>query len=259
MQCWKFTQVHRSEADNFRGGLGTFCWFFFNFMFKIWDSWHEDLQFFWLSFKHWAYGQHWWLAAVFNLVLEGRTHWGPYEASQWHYRVSQTKWIWFEIDKFLSILPNWIEWKKSMYNIISLCTSVNFFVICLWLVLLNKSTYDDFFILSALKITLINWSIKVCFHCSGVIMCTMASQIISLTIVYSSVYSGADWRKYKCSVSLVLGGEFTGHWWIPGHKGPVTWKMFPIHDVIMSDTWFGLVYDWPSVWHQTITRTNANL
>ena len=31
-----------------------FCWFFFNFMFMIWDSWHEDLQLFWLSFKHWA-------------------------------------------------------------------------------------------------------------------------------------------------------------------------------------------------------------
>ena len=40
-QCWKFPQVSRSEADNFVGGLGTFCWFFFNFMFMIWD----DLRF----------------------------------------------------------------------------------------------------------------------------------------------------------------------------------------------------------------------
>ena len=35
-QCWKFPQVRRSEADNFGGGQGTFCWFFFNFMFMIW-------------------------------------------------------------------------------------------------------------------------------------------------------------------------------------------------------------------------------
>ena len=52
-QCWKFPLVRQSEADNFGGGPGTFCWFFFNFMFMIWDSWHEDLQLFWLSFKHW--------------------------------------------------------------------------------------------------------------------------------------------------------------------------------------------------------------
>ena len=51
IQCWKFPQVRRSEAVNFGGGLGTFCWFFFNFMFMIWDSRHEDLQLFWLSFK----------------------------------------------------------------------------------------------------------------------------------------------------------------------------------------------------------------
>ena len=41
------------SADNFGGRSETFCWFFFNFMFMIWDSRHEDLQLFWLSFKHW--------------------------------------------------------------------------------------------------------------------------------------------------------------------------------------------------------------
>ena len=49
-QCWKFPQVRQSEADNFGGGLGTFCWFSFNLMFMIWDSSHEDLQLFdWVS------------------------------------------------------------------------------------------------------------------------------------------------------------------------------------------------------------------
>ena len=53
--CWKFPQARRSEADNFGGGPGTFCWFYFNFMFMIWDSRHEDLQLFLLSFKHCYY------------------------------------------------------------------------------------------------------------------------------------------------------------------------------------------------------------
>ena len=52
-QRWKFPQVCQSEADNFGGGLGTFCWFFFNFMFMICDSSHEELKLFWLSVKHW--------------------------------------------------------------------------------------------------------------------------------------------------------------------------------------------------------------
>ena len=37
---------------------------------------------------------------------------------------------------------------------------------------------------------------------------SMASQITSLTIVYSAVHSGADQRKNQSSASLALGGEF---------------------------------------------------
>ena len=43
-----------------------------------------------------------------------------------------------------------------------------------------------------------------------VMMGVMASQITSLTIVYSTVYSGADQRKHQSSASLALCGEFTG-------------------------------------------------
>ena len=46
-------------------------------------------------------------------------------------------------------------------------------------------------------------------HYIDVIMTTMASQIISLTVVYSIVYSGADQRKHQSSASLALCGEFT--------------------------------------------------
>ena len=62
-------------------------------------------------------------------------------------------------------------------------------------------------------------------------MSTMASQITSLTIVYSTVHSGADQRKHQSSASLAFVGEFTGNRWI--HKGPVTQNFFPFADVIM--------------------------
>ena len=43
----------------------------------------------------------------------------------------------------------------------------------------------------------------------------MASQIISLTMVYSTVYSDADKRKHQSSASLAFVREFTGDRWIP--------------------------------------------
>ena len=47
----------------------------------------------------------------------------------------------------------------------------------------------------------------------------MASQITSLTIVYSTVYSGADQRKHQSSASLAFVGEITGDELIPCTKG----------------------------------------
>ena len=70
-------------------------------------------------------------------------------------------------------------------------------------------------------------------HYSDIIMSTMASQITSLTIVYSTLYSGTDQRKYQSSASLafVLGIH---RWPVNSpHKGLVTQKMFPFDDVIM--------------------------
>ena len=66
-----------------------------------------------------------------------------------------------------------------------------------------------------------------------VIMGVIASQITSLTIVHSMVYSGADHRKHQSSVSLtfVLGIH---RWPVNSqHKWPVTRKMFPFDDIIM--------------------------
>ena len=56
-------------------------------------------------------------------------------------------------------------------------------------------------------------------HYGEVIMSTMASQITSLTTVYSTVYSGVDQRKHQSDASLALCGEFTGDRRIPRTKG----------------------------------------
>ena len=69
---------------------------------------------------------------------------------------------------------------------------------------------------------------------SFLIVGVMASKITSPTIVYSTVYSGADQRTHQCYASLTfcvgnspVTGEFP-------HKGPVTRKMSPFDDVIMG-------------------------
>ena len=50
-------------------------------------------------------------------------------------------------------------------------------------------------------------------------MTAIASQIASLTIVYSTVYSGTDQRKHQTPRHCPLGGEFTGDRKIPRTKG----------------------------------------
>ena len=71
-------------------------------------------------------------------------------------------------------------------------------------------------------------------HYTDVIMGAIASQITNLTIVYSTVYSDADQRKHHSSASLAfVWGIHRGPVNSP-HKWPVTRKMFPFDDVIMS-------------------------
>ena len=69
---------------------------------------------------------------------------------------------------------------------------------------------------------------------NDVIVGTIASQIISLTIVYSTVHSDAYQRKHQSSASLAfVRGIRRGPVNSP-HKWPVTRKMFPCDDVIMK-------------------------
>ena len=64
-------------------------------------------------------------------------------------------------------------------------------------------------------------------------MTTMASQITSLTIVYSTVYSNADQRKHQSSASLAFVWGIHRGPVNSSHKRPVTRKMFPFDDVTM--------------------------
>ena len=70
-------------------------------------------------------------------------------------------------------------------------------------------------------------------HYIDVIMITMASQITSLTVVYSTVNSDADERKHQSSASLAFLWGI--HWdrWIPRTKGQLRGKCFHL----MTSSW----------------------
>ena len=83
-----------------------------------------------------------------------------------------------------------------------------------------------------------------CLHYNGLIISAMASQITSLAIVYSTVYSGVDERKHQYSASLAFGRGI--HRWPVNslHNGPVKRKMFLFDDVII----FTLHDQYPILW-----------
>ena len=64
------------------------------------------------------------------------------------------------------------------------------------------------------------------FHYDDVIMTTIASQITSLTSVYSTVYSDADQRKHQSSASLAFVWGIHRDRWLPRTKGQLRGKCF---------------------------------
>ena len=96
----------------------------------------------------------------------------------------------------------------------------------------------------------------VIYHYNDVIMSAIASQITSLTIVYSIVHSDADQRKHQRSTSLAFVREIRRGPVNSPHKCPVTRKMFPFDGVIMNETvlhfnnWAAVVITapWKQVW-----------
>ena len=71
-------------------------------------------------------------------------------------------------------------------------------------------------------------------YINDVIMGAIATQITSLTIIYSTVYPDVDQRKHQSSASLAFVGEIRRGPVKSPHKWPVTRKIFPFDDFIMS-------------------------
>ena len=76
-------------------------------------------------------------------------------------------------------------------------------------------------------------------------MGAIASQITSLMIVYPIVYSDAGQRQHQSSASLAFVRGI--HRWPVNspHKWPVTRKMFPFDDVIMTSMWDVITHTCP--------------
>ena len=86
------------------------------------------------------------------------------------------------------------------------------------------------------------WKFQTSITMTSVTVGVIASQISSLTIFYSSVYSDADERKHQSSASLTFVWGI--HRWPvnSSHKWPVTRKVFSFYDVIMGisqNAWCG--------------------
>ena len=68
--------------------------------------------------------------------------------------------------------------------------------------------------------------LELLFHYNDVIMGAITSQITSLTIVYSIVYSDADQRKHQSSASLAFVRWIHRDRWIPRTNGQLRGKCF---------------------------------
>ena len=101
--------------------------------------------------------------------------------------------------------------------------------------------FDRFFIMrNSIYLYIVFWHNEGIVHCheerchnDDVRMGAIAYEITSLTIVYSSVYSGAYQSKHQSSASLAFVWRIHRGPVNSPHKWPVTRKMFPFDDVIM--------------------------
>ena len=127
----------------------------------------------------------------------------------------------FKSDCWMMIIVKWIHLFQQLLTAHP-CTCTNYWyqlTICGCM----EAPISNAFVLMSMPI-----------HYSEVKMDMMASQITSITIVFSTVYSDADQRKFQSSASLAfVRGNHRGPVNSP-HKGPVARKMFQFDDVIMG-------------------------
>ena len=85
-------------------------------------------------------------------------------------------------------------------------------------------------------------------------MGAMVSQITSLTIVYSTVYSGADKKKHQSSASLSFMRRIHRSPVNSPPKWPVTRKMFPFDDVVINVMRHNISWDLPLLTHLPLDK-----
>ena len=95
-------------------------------------------------------------------------------------------------------------------------------------------------------------------HWNNVIMCTRRSQITSITIVYSTVYSDADQIKHPSSASMAFVRGIHRTPVNSTHKWPVTRKMLSFDDVILSIMGCNQLHDNYHGWIQIMTIRKWN-
>ena len=96
-------------------------------------------------------------------------------------------------------------------------------------------------------------------------MTMMASQITSLTVVYSTVYSDADQRKHQSSASLVFVWGIHRDRWIPRTKGQLRGKCFHLMTSsclapflwIQNLVYFSFWCDWNMVLYRIVTAPHC--
>ena len=127
--------------------------------------------------------------------------------------------------KYLAFVMHTVYSIKYAHNLAEPCFVVTVFSIAidLWDIFIRRGCFTC-------NVSIV-WFSQ--WHYNDVIMSVMASQITSLTIVYSTLYSGADQRKHQSSASLAF--VWGKHRWPVNspHEGPVTRKIFPFDDVFM--------------------------
>ena len=157
-------------------------------------------------------------AAMWSITYQTSTifekgHWTDGRGSIYWYKMPQVIWVntsQVQRETYISYLCMHISYAGSGSKYVNIIIS--------WLVYIQLfSTETDF-------------GISLKWRHNGYMM---SSQITSLTIVYSTIYSGTDQRKHQTSASLAF---VWGIHWSPvhsPHKGPVTRKMISFNDVIM--------------------------
>ena len=93
----------------------------------------------------------------------------------------------------------------------------------------------------------VNDDVKSIKHYADVIMTTMASQITSITVVYSTVYSDADQRKHQSSASLTFVWGIHRDRWIPRTKGQLRGKCFHLMTSSWAFKFWHLLSEWAAI------------